>query len=630
MAKHTIKEHILYAIDNSLSKGVISLFIWLFILFVIVITSVSLMVWFGGVAPEENIIDQILSFSLKAFRGGKLDEPWLLRLASFIIVLSGFLIAGSLISALTAGLTQKLTQLKEGHSEIIEIGHTVIIGWSSNLFEIISELQIANKNKGKCAISILGDKAKSEMEMEIKKRIDQTTNTRIICRSGDESSLTDLKKVNVDAAKSIIINLPDKRDHKLIATLLAIVNNPDRRREPYHIVTTAPDENSRDLAKMIGKDELEVVFSTNFLARIEAQTCRQSGLPYIYQELLDFSGDEIYFQIETVLAGNRFGDAQLAFETSSVIGLYSRRNGVRINPSADTIIGEGEHIIAISEDDDTIRLSGNPHPNFNEEDVSKDKVSEPVPERFLIFGWNKTTSVMLNNLDKYVPDFSSVNVLTRRTISDEDAINLKNSLGNLDLKLQTAEIDNRSFLEHIEFDEIDHIVIQSNDELMVEETDIETVSLLLNLRDIREKYGYNFTILSEILDDRNRALLDVSQADDFIVSSNIVSLALSQVSENKLLGEVFRYLFNPEGSEIYLKPVMDYVSIDGEIDFYKIIWASQNKGETAIGYRLQNKSAVPHQMLGKKEMTHGIVLNPLKSKTIPFEENDKVIVLAES
>ena len=66
------------------------------------------------------------------------------------------------------------------------------------------------------------------------------------------------------------------------------------------------------------------------------------------------------------------------------------------------------------------------------------------------------------------------------------------------------------------------------------------------------------------------------------------------------------------------------------IDFYTIIWASQNKGETAIGYRLQNKSAVPSQMLGKKEMTHGIVLNPLKSEIIPFEENDKVIVLAES
>jgi len=35
-------------------------------------------------------------------------------------------------------------------------------------------------------------------------------------------------------------------------------------------------------------------------------------------------------------------------------------------------------------------------------------------------------------------------------------------------------------------------------------------------------------------------------------------------------------------------------------------------------------------MLGKKKMTHGIVLNPLKLEIIPFEENDKVIVLAES
>ena len=38
----------------------------------------------------------------------------------------------------------------------------------------------------------------------------------------------------------------------------------------------------------------------NFLARLEAQTCRQHGLPLIYEEILNFAGDEIYLIISKI------------------------------------------------------------------------------------------------------------------------------------------------------------------------------------------------------------------------------------------------------------------------------------------------------------------------------------------
>ena len=63
-----------------------------------------------------------------------------------------------------------------------------------------------------------------------------------------------------------------------------------------------------------------------------------------------------------------------------------------------------------------------------------------------------------------------------------------------------------------------------------------------------------------MLDLRNRALAEVTRADDFIVSDRMTSLLLSQVAENKHLKAVFDDLFDPEGSEIYLRPASEYVA----------------------------------------------------------------------
>ena len=55
------------------------------------------------------------------------------------------------------------------------------------------------------------------------------------------------------------------------------------------------------------------------------------------------------------------------------------------------------------------------------------------------------------------------------------------------------------------------------------------------------------SIVSEMMDLRNRALAQIARADDFIVSDKLVSLMMSQLSENKNLDQVFRVLFSSEG-----------------------------------------------------------------------------------
>ncbi len=56
------------------------------------------------------------------------------------------------------------------------------------------------------------------------------------------------------------------------------------------------------------------VRAADVIARITAQACRQSGLSFVCQDLLDFDGDEIYFQPAPELEGHTFAEALLAFE----------------------------------------------------------------------------------------------------------------------------------------------------------------------------------------------------------------------------------------------------------------------------------------------------------------------------
>ena len=88
-----------------------------------------------------------------------------------------------------------------------------------------------------------------------------------------------------------------------------------------------------------------------------------------------------------------------------------------------------------------------------------------------------------------------------------------------------------------------------------------------------------------MLDVRNRDLAQVTRPDDFVVSDRLVSLILSQISENKALGAVFTDLFDPEGSEVYLKPAGDYVELGEPLNFYTVVEAARQRSEVALGYR---------------------------------------------
>jgi hypothetical protein len=185
------------------------------------------------------------------------------------------------------------------------------------------------------------------------------------------------------------------------------------------------------------------------------------------------------------------------------------------------------------------------------------------------------------------------------------------------------DITQRSTLDALLSSDYPHIILLSDrSQEDVQKADANTLITLLHLRNIAETTGKQFSIVSEMLDIRNRRLAEVAKVNDFIVSDTIISLLISQVSENNVLNAVFEDIFDADGSEIYLKPVEAYVRTGEPVSFYAVIEAARRKGETAFGYKIAAESE-------SDKTAGGIHVNPAKSKPIRFAQGDRIVVAAE-
>lgn len=633
MKRASLSERLHYAFDNSMSRGPLALILWLALVSALLILAVSLLVWLTHLAPvtEEGGRQGFLQIAwaslMRTLDPGTMGGDrgsWPFLISMLAVTLGGIFVISTLIGVLTSGIEERLDQLRKGRSRVIESGHTVILGWSPQVFAIVSELVEANRNQSRSCVVVLGPGDKVEMQDRVRERVGDTRNTRVVCRRGDPTDVNDLEIASIHGARSIIVLAPpgDSPDSAVIKTLLAITNHPNRRPEPYHVVAEIHEPRNLDVARMVGREEVELVLVPDLLSRITVQTCRQSGLSVVYLELLDYGGDEIYFKEEPGLVGKTFGESLLAYEDSAVIGLRPREGGTLVNPPMDRRIAAGDKLIVISADDDTIHLSGLKNHRINASALRQDEPAPRTPERTLILGWNGRAAGIIRELDHYVAPGSAVTLLADREDARAHIERECPSLANQAVRVERGDPTERRTLDGLQIPSYHHVILLTNEGLPEQEADARTLITLLHLREIADAAGRTFSIVSEMLDPRNRALAEVARADDFIVGNRLVALLLTQVSENKELNAVFQDLFDPEGSEIYLKLASRYVAIGKPANFYTVLESARRRGEIAIGYRIKAQA-------NDGDKAYGVRVNPKKSSMVTFSEWDRIIVIAE-
>jgi voltage-gated potassium channel Kch len=349
---------------------------------------------------------------------------------------------------------------------------------------------------------------------------------------------------------------------------------------------------------------------------------RQPGLSAVYSELLDFEGSEIYTTSETALEGSSFGDAMMAYDTSTLIGLTDQAGKVWLNPPMDTTFRSGMKAILIAEDDSAIEVSANPI-NVDTSAIALHQPSKPPAERTLMLGWNRRGPMIAFELSRYVAPGSVLTIAGDTPELQAEVSNLVISGSNMQVEYGIVDSASRAALEGLNVPAYDHVLVLGySDHLDAQATDTHTLVTLLHLRKIAEAAKSHINVVSEMVDVRNRELAEVTRADDFVVSNKLVSLMLAQASENENLSAIFEDLLDEQGSEIYMRPAELYLELNHPMSFYTVTEACRQRGEVAIGYvRKRDGEADPRNM-------GGVVVNPKKSETIAYQAGDRIIVLA--
>ncbi|MEU9980581.1 NAD-binding lipoprotein [Streptomyces sp. NPDC050856] len=615
-----------YRFDNVIARGTPVLIGWLTLgcLLIVVPASVGLVLVDDG-APRSlsgraAAVWTSVGTTLKI--GGVVGSPAYVAL-SVLLALVALLFVSSLVSLITTGFNQQIMALRLGRSVVLEEHHTVLLGWSDQIFPVVAELVAAKANQRRAAVAILAPKDKVEMEDEISTRIGDTGATRIICRHGSTTDPAVLARVSPQTADAVIV-LSDGReggDIQVVKTLLAL----DAAVPGPAVVVAAVREACHHLAAELAAGPGGTVLNIDEVtARLIVQTSRQPGLSLVYQDLLDFSGDEFYTVTEPALTGRPFGDALLAYHTSSVAGLLRPDGTVVLNPPPETPLTADDRIVLITEDDDTAALAEAPAP-VDADAIVSPRPREASPERLLLLGWNRRAPVIVAQLDRSVRRGSVLDVVAHGA---EETIRSLRGIGaaaeRLAVTFHDGDIAEPRTLEALDVPSYDSVIVLGYDApggADAVDTDDRTLVTLLHLRALAEASGRALSVVTEMYDDRNRLLAPVREGADFIVSGRLISLLMTQIAENRHLADLFARLFTPEGSEIHLKPASDYVLPGREVTFATVVESARRRGQCAIGYRVHARAAA--------DPSRGVRLNPDKRETVRFRAGDRVIVLAE-
>jgi len=618
-----LRDRLRYWFDGTMDRGTPALIGWLGLASLALIAVVStLVVSFSHEDTRKSggwsgvVWMSLLRTLDPGTMGGDEGRPLFLVLM-LTVTIGGIFIVSALIGVLTTGLENRIQMLRKGRSRLIERGHTIVLGWSDQVFTVIAELVEANQSARRSCVVILADHDKVDMEDQIRDRIPATGRTRVICRSGSPLERRDLELVSPDTAKSIMVLPPvgDDTDTDVIKVLLLLNSRKWKGTRP-NVVAAVESSDNLPAARLAAGTNALIIDADDIAVRLIAQAHRQSGLSSVFNELLSFEGNEFYFHEQPALAGSTYADTLAHYALGMASGLRRGDGEVLLNPPMDTVVRADDQLLVMAEDDLLIRPAET-RPEIVPSAITTAPGRPPVPDRTLVIGWNSRASKLITLLDSFVEPGSAVDIAAPRRPRN----GVPEGLKNLTVGHKRCEPTRRSSLEALDLGGYQHIVVLSDDTIDPRRADDRTLVTLLHLRDIEVRLGDPYSIVTEMNDDSNREIAQVTKADDFIVSTKVISLLLTQLTENRDLYTVFIDLFDPEGSEIYLKPATNYLVPGAEANFATVIEAARRCGETALGYRLARHADVPP--------SYGVFLNPDKAEPLVLDEGDAIVVLAE-
>ncbi|KAH6778335.1 ion channel protein [Perilla frutescens var. hirtella] len=242
-------------------------------------------------------------------------------------------------------------------------------------------------------------------------------------------------------------------------------------------------------------------------------------------------------------------------------------------------------------------------------------------ERILLCGWRRDMEDMIMVLDASLAHGSEL-WMFNEVLEKERERKLTDGgletdrLVNIKLVHREGNAVIRRHLESLPLESFDSILILADESVedSAIQADSRSLATLLLIRDIqakrlpyREAMAYTThrgslsqgswmgemqqasdksVIISEILDPRTKNLLSMSKISDYVLSNELVSMALAMVAEDRQINDVLEELFAEEGNELHIRAANLYLEEGEELSFYEILLRARQRREILIGYRL--------------------------------------------
>ncbi|KAH8065799.1 hypothetical protein JL722_182 [Aureococcus anophagefferens] len=323
----------------------------------------------------------------------------LTRLVAIASSLGGMFITALLLGIVSDAVGDYVDDLRKGKSDVLEHGHTLILGWNDKVLAVVEQISNANESEGGGVVVILCEKDKEEQEAEIDDFDYDDAGTTVICRQGNPLLVGDLRKVNAGGARSTIVladdaGTPDQADARSLRIVLSLVGLREAANGGLggHVVVEMQDVDNEPLVRMVGGESVETVVAHDVIGRLMIQ-CARSRARGGLGSMLGFEGCEFYVKAWPELVGATFDECCVRFPDAA-----------------------GDGLVVLAEDDDSYEAA--PAAALRSSLSAPPVDGDQAPERVLFCGWRRDLDDIVQLLDDFVVPGSELYLFNQHLISD--------------------------------------------------------------------------------------------------------------------------------------------------------------------------------------------------------------------
>ena len=473
---------------------------------------------------------------------------------AFFLSIMGLVVFSVLISLINNTMRSRIEALRRGETPVLERGHVLLLGWNNKVYSVLR--QLASLEPG-IKVVILAPREIKAMQEKLRVAGILQEPVTIILRSGIPSNRSELKRVALDHASSVIMLSTDADDSESIKSMVLLASRDDWPGKAPTLTSEIAHERNYELAKIASRDRLQIVSSAKVISKVIVQAIRNPGLSSIYNELFSHNGNSIHVQQVPECTDVAIEDIAYRIPDAIPVGITwtklqdgNRRHAAALNPEPDYEIAEDEQLILLARGLPVHYVAS--ETGYRSQLTREGGGHTRVPRRVLLIGWSDMIHDILLELNAHALQGTQISILSGMTPEEAGKLieeHQGDTFRNLGLEFTRGDAVDAAVYADIDLGSYQSVVVLADDWDDKGDVDTRTLRILLRLSELRKYDKLLAHTVVELMDEANRNLIVGLGVDDVVISPNVVSAQLAQIARQDVLGPIYRELLSAGGDQ---------------------------------------------------------------------------------